>query len=379
MTLFYVLLLGASFFACVQILYFIFIYLRLVFYKNKKKNSSSSEPVSIVIAARNELENLKILLPILTHQNYPEYEIIIANDRSFDDTYDFLYYERGKDARIKIVNIKDTPEHISPKKYAITLGIRAAQYENILLTDADCVPTSNEWVTEMQNCFSDKTEIILGISPYKYQKGFLNFIIRYETFTTAIQYVCYALAGIAYMGVGRNLAYKKSLFLKNKGFHNHLEILGGDDDLFVGQNTTRKNTKICISPQSHIISYPKTTWKDWIIQKRRHLNVGKYYSLPKKILLGIQNISHSFFWLTTIAAIIMYVLLKFPEPNILIIVSAAVIGFRILFWNIVTSLSAKKISLPAKWYLFPFFDLLYTFYVLILGMFALFTKPEKWN
>jgi glycosyltransferase involved in cell wall biosynthesis len=374
MTLFYVLLLGASFFACVQILYFIFIYLRLVFYKNKKKNSSSSEPVSIVIAARNELENLKILLPILTHQNYPEYEIIIANDRSFDDTYDFLYYERGKDARIKIVNIKDTPEHISPKKYAITLGIRAAQYENILLTDADCVPTSNEWVTEMQNCFSDKTEIILGISPYKYQKGFLNFIIRYETFTTAIQYVCYALAGIAYMGVGRNLAYKKSLFLKNKGFHNHLEILGGDDDLFVGQNTTS-----CISPQSHIISYPKTTWKDWIIQKRRHLNVGKYYSLPKKILLGIQNISHSFFWLTTIAAIIMYVLLKFPEPNILIIVSAAVIGFRILFWNIVTSLSAKKISLPAKWYLFPFFDLLYTFYVLILGMFALFTKPEKWN
>jgi len=245
----------------IQFLYWAGIFSRLAFYKNTQASPASSEKkpgVSVIVCGWNELENLKKLIPRLLEQNYPLFELVIVDDRSSDECYDFLLFESFKHKDMKLVRINETPDHITRKKYALSLGIKAAKYDIILLTDADCMPQSGDWINQMQQKFAGGKQVILGYSPYTYHKGFLNFMIRYETFYTAAQYFSFTLAGLPYMGVGRNMAYTKSLFNANKGFHSHLKVLGGDDDLFVSEVATPNNVAICIEKQAHVFSVPKT-------------------------------------------------------------------------------------------------------------------------
>jgi cellulose synthase/poly-beta-1,6-N-acetylglucosamine synthase-like glycosyltransferase len=320
-TLFIALFCVFASFAIIQFLYLFFVFLRIVFYKKNVLNTTTETgktptflPVSVIVAAHNELKNLQKLLPILLAQNHPDFEIIVAEDRSYDESFEYLYELRAQNPLLRIVRVDETPTHITHKKFALTLAIKAAKNEILLFTDADCMPQSNEWITEMSRQFlvaksDNKTKekaIILGISPYfdiEFQQkkfSFLNFIIQYETFYTVLQYMCFALAGAPYMGVGRNLSYKKSLFMNANGFNEFQKLLSGDDDLFVNQQATSKNVGICISKESHIKTYPKKTWKDWYHQKVRHLTTGKYYKLKSKVLLGFYNISTVGFWISQI-------------------------------------------------------------------------------
>jgi len=364
--------------AFIQILYHLFFHNRFLFFQPKKSlDYDSHKPVSVILASRNELENLKVLLPLLQKQNYPTYEIIIVDDRSIDGSYDFLYDERMKDPRIKIVRIDHTPDHISNKKYAITLGVRAAQYEHLLFTDADCYPSSSNWIAWMATEFVDSKDFVLGISPYKKQKGFLNWLIQYETFLTAVQYVSYAVAKLPYMGVGRNFAYKKDIFINNKGFNNHLKIVGGDDDLFVNEHSNSKNTTICIQEEAHVFSYPKTTWKEWAAQKNRHLSVGKFYKKKHLFLLGLQNLTHVLYW-SLLPLVFLMSLLYFPQFKIEQYILLGLIGLRLFSWSFLHFFASKKIKFKSSWLSWWLFDCVYVFFIIILGVKAFFSKPERW-
>jgi hypothetical protein len=268
------------------------------------------------------------------------------------------------------VRINDTPNHITPKKYALTLGIKVARYDIILLTDADCIPQSNDWINQMQQKFTQDKQIILGYSPYSYKEGFLNFMIRYETFYTAVQYFSFTLAGLPYMGVGRNLAYTKSLFFGNNGFHSHMNVMGGDDDLFVSEVATKNNVAICIDAQAHVVSEPKGTFKAWYRQKRRHLSVGKHYKGRNKLLLGIMSVSQILFWLSFI------LLVCIPEYSW---IAAAGFLVRVLAQVWVLQSIAKKIDNTIKWFFIPIFDLLYTIYYIIVGFSVSISKQVRWN
>lgn len=254
-------------------------------------------PVSVVIAAHNEYANLSQFLEHILAQNYPIFEVIIANDRSTDKTSEWIETWQRKASYLREIRIEQTPQGFQPKKYALTQAIQQAQYPIVLLTDADCLPASSEWIKHMVQHFDSTTEIVLGFSPYQIKAGWLNKIIQFETLYTAIQYLSFALWGLPYMGVGRNVAYRKYLFDQAKAFEKHKHIVGGDDDLFINQKAHAQNTKICLSPQSFVYSLPKTTWKTWIIQKKRHLSVGKYYKPLHLWLLGIIQSSYLLFWL----------------------------------------------------------------------------------
>jgi glycosyltransferase involved in cell wall biosynthesis len=368
-----------AFFAFWQIVYTLFFYQRLLFFKtNNPIELDFNKPVSVIVAAHNELENLKVLLPLLLKQNYPDFEVIVVDDRSQDDTYLYLLAEQRKDARLKIVRIDYTPEHISHKKYAISLGIKAAQYPYLLFTDADCQPLSEHWIARMTNQWKESKEFVLGFSPYQKQKGLLNWIIRYETFFTAIQYLSYALAGLPYMGVGRNLAYTKDIFLRNKGFNTHLKIVGGDDDLFVNANANAKNTAICIHKDAQILSYPKTTWKSWRIQKNRHLSVGKFYKKKHIAILGWQNMAHSFFWIALPFALLSF-LLQFPQVEVIHWILAGIVLFRLVFWAMIQYFNTKKLKCETSYVSWWLFDCVYVFFIVFLGIKAFFRKPEQWS
>lgn len=283
----------------IQLFYYLFFYARTGFSKPGIRKAAFS-PVSVIICAKDEAHNLRQFLPSILNQDYPEYEVIVVNDCSEDDTGEILEEFQKRYTHLRVSTIKKDPKFKHTKKFALLIGIKAARHEWLLLTDADCYAESNMWLSTLQRNFTKNTDIVLGYGGYRREKGFLNRYIRYETVFIAMQYLGFAMAGIPYMGVGRNLAYRKSFFFKNRGFSSHTNLASGDDDLLVNMLARKDNTKTEYSKQGHIRSIPKTSFAQWIKQKKRHLSTGSYYKRKHKILLGGEVISRGFFYATFI-------------------------------------------------------------------------------
>ena len=344
-------------------LYFIFfVFNKINQYETPKNQTRKLEGVSVIVCAWNELENLKSLIPLLNIQVYATFEIIIVDDRSSDGTFDYLLTECAEYQNVRFLRIEETPYHLSSKKYALTLGIKSAKYNNLLLTDADCRPQSNNWIAGMAECLTLDKEIVLGFSPYFKEKGFLNSLIRYETFNTVMQYLSFAITGMPYMGVGRNLMYRKSLFLKNKGFAKHTNIVGGDDDLFMNDVANADNTAVSLNPETFIYSFPKTTWQTWYRQKRRHLSVGKYYKFQHKVNLGGLVASHILTWLCFLILIPIF----FQNPLVYWLLIVFLV--RLISQWIVFSKANRRLDNTLEVITLPFWDGIFALYFLIMGI-----------
>lgn len=269
----------------IQLGYYLLVFLKLPLHKSTKKKKSKKS-ISVVICAKNEEENLKRYLPLVLEQEYSEFEVIVVNDCSTDNTENLLSEMSVKYKHLRYTTIPDNEKFKHGKKLAVTIGLKAATYEHILLTDADCYPVSNQWLELMASNLTRKKKLVLGYGGYEHRRSILNLLIRYETVFTAIQYLSYALKGRPFMGVGRNLAYEKELFFKNKGFASHYHLSSGDDDLFVNEIAVSENTAVEFSKESFTRSIPHESFKDWFKQKKRHLSVGSYYNRGTKIRLG---------------------------------------------------------------------------------------------
>jgi cellulose synthase/poly-beta-1,6-N-acetylglucosamine synthase-like glycosyltransferase len=289
-----------------QFFYLFRYYVRIILYRHQPQ-TASNEGVSVVICARNEERNLRDLIPRLMEQNHPNFELVVVDDSSWDDTTDTLRAYTVRYPNLHVVHLDEDKQRMSGKKFALTVGIKGAKHDIILLTDADCVPVSNDWISRMTAPFgAENISVVLGVSPYGRMKGMLNRMIRFDAAQVAATYLSFALAGVPYMGVGRNLAYRKSLFFKNSGFKSHLHIASGDDDLFIGEVATAANTAIVFEHEAQTISDPKTTWKSWIHQKRRHFSTAPHYRASRKIRLALWPLSWQFMWLGAIVLLIVH-------------------------------------------------------------------------
>ena len=354
----------------IQVIYYLAIFGKFAF-KKPSKESRKIVDVSVIICAKNEAENLKNFLPSIISQDYPNFEIVLINDASSDDTLDVMETFANENANIKIVDVKNIEAFWGNKKYALTLGIKASKHEHLLFTDADCKPVSKYWIQEMCSQFNDEKSIVLGYGAYsKIKKSFLNKIIRFETLVTALQYFSFAKIGLPYMGVGRNLAYAKSEFFKANGFINHIKIRSGDDDLFINQVATKKNTAISFSKKSFTISKPKTKFKDWITQKRRHISTAKYYKLHHKILLTLIYCTQLLFW---ILAIILFAFTFNWEIVLGIFLTRIIIQF------IVFGKTSKKLGENDLIALLPILEVFLITIQFVIFINNLISKPNHWK
>jgi glycosyltransferase involved in cell wall biosynthesis len=352
----------------IQILYFIL--LLIAFRKKKITVANEQYPVSIIVCAHDEEENLRELVPLLLQQDYPQFEVIVVEDRCNDETFDYLLQATKENERLKMVRVTHKPDHINGKKFALTLGIKAARSEWVLLTDADCRPANNLWIAQMAHQFSKQKDIVLGFSPYFKAPGLLNAFIRFESFLTGIQFIGMALLEKPYMGVGRNLAYRKQLFLSTKGFNSHLNVTGGDDDLFVNQHATSENTAARIGANALVFSKPMKTWKGFLHQKLRHLSVGKLYKSSDKIWLGLFSLSWMLTWFLVLPLLFFLPLVK------------VLLGFfvvRIVLLIVMMHVGPKKLGDSFEAWKTPFLDFMYAFYYLVTGAKALIAKKVKWK
>ncbi len=353
-----------------QLVYIWVIYSRLAFYKKSNEISRQDIPISIIICARNEHANLKKHLPLILEQDYPIFEVIVVDHRSDDDTQFLLEDLKNKYSNLSVVSLTQDLNFFKGKKFPLSIGIKSAKYDNILLTDADCVPASDQWIRRMAANINNNVEIVLGYGAYKKYKGLLNKLIRFDTLKIATNYLSFALIGFPYMGVGRNLAYKKDLFFNNKGFISHYNIPSGDDDLFVNQVANKKNTCVEIDKTSFTYSEPKKRYKEWIFQKTRHNKTGRYYKKSHLALLGVETVSAYLFW---ILSILLLCINYYP-----IIVVAAMI-LRLGSQLFITKKIMQKLKEKGFWFYTPLFEIILLLHNFIFWLKGSKNKPYNWK
>ena len=340
--------------------------------KKIRVNKDFKPSLSVVICARNEANNLQKNLQYVLDQNYPNFEVIVVNDCSHDHSEHILKQLVAQyPSKLKVVTITEHPRHKTSKKFAATMGIKAAANEILIFTDADCKPKSHQWLSIMASHYQNPdTEIVLGFSPYSSIPSLLNKIIRYETCLTAINYFGFALMGMPYMGIGRNLSYKKSLFFKGKGFASHIHIPSGDDDLFVNQHANKKNVAVEYGADAHTLSEPKISYSSFWRQKFRHLGAGKAYKGKHKAILTAQFLSGLLFY----DLIIVLLILRFEPVWVL-----SVFFLRYLVQSIIYYKALRKLkSLDLIWWVI-ILDPIYHFYMILLSIFGLFKRKNRWK
>ena len=342
------------------------LHLRTKIKKGKISFQTEQPPVSVIICAKDESENLRQFLPFVLQQEYPDFEVIVINDGSTDDTENLL-----NDLSVEYSNLRTTfvpvgANNVSTKKLGLTLGIKAAKNDLLLFTDADCMPEDKCWIARMVRNFTPETEFILGYGAYIEKKGLLNKLITYDTLFIALQYLGMAAARKPYMGVGRNLAYRKETFFAQKGFAATLGLSSGDDDLMVNKASNSRNTRVEISPDSITWSEPNATLRGWLYQKQRHLSVSSYYKESSKFRLSLEPITRGLFYLSFIAALVF--------GGLIIQIAAGVLFLaRLIIQLCVINRSSKYFG--GRKYLFTL--LLFDIYLPLLSLYILTFKKKS--
>ena len=307
--------------------------------------SQIAEGVTVVLCAHNESENLSNYLQALLTQDYPTYEVIVVDDGSEDSTREIVERYMTHDPRVHMTFVPYGARVGSTKKLALTLAAKAAKYDYLLLTDADCVPESNQWIRSMMSGFASGKDIVLGYGAYFEEKGFINRLVRYDTLFNGLHYLGAALCGHPYMGVGRNLAYRKSLFFESGGFTHLMTNRAGDDDLFINHVATKQNTAVAVNPESYTWSLSKKTLKEWWQQKRRHLSVSPNYKPVTKFRLTLEPLTRGLFYLAVLGTLIYQLPITNYQYAILPLIAVGLFLLRWIIQTAIINISARRMGL----------------------------------
>jgi cellulose synthase/poly-beta-1,6-N-acetylglucosamine synthase-like glycosyltransferase len=339
-------------------------------------SAPQQQPVSIIICAKNEAHNLRQNLPAILSQRYMNeagkslYEVIVVNDASTDDTPSVLQeLEQQYDNLWDVSIFPDDKRTFQGKKNALSKGLALAGYNWLLLTDADCKPSSDMWLQNMVAPLGRGKAIVAGYGGYYAAKGLLNAFIRWETVHTFLQYSTYALAGHPYMAVGRNLACTREALLKAQGSAVWNALPSGDDDLLVNIVANKHNVAIVCNENAFTYSAAKANWAEWIKQKQRHLSTGKYYKQSAKALLGIYGITHTIMWL------LFFILLFFAGRQRVILLMAA----RLLVYWVLFAITAFRLKEKKSAYLFPLFDFGWMIYNFAFAPYIIWKNKKQWK
>lgn len=355
-------------FLTINLIYWIFIFSKVSFYNSpffrKEQATAKIDETIVIIAAKNEQENLEKNLGTILKQDAKGFSVLVVDDHSSDNTLNILKKLQNIYPHLYVLkNIED-----KGKKHALSFAIRHTDKKYLLFTDADCYLYSKNWISKMISLFEDDKKIVIGYSPYTGNK-ILSKFIRFETFMTALQYFGYTLSGIPYMGVGRNMAVEKSFFISSGGYKSHFDLASGNDDLFINENATKKNIAIQLDPDTFVYTDPPKTLASFIKQKTRHISTSFKYKFFHQLLLGLYSFSHIGFYLLLIISLFF-----FPVFNIIVIWI-----IRLLVIYLSSFRAFKKLKEQELLAILPVLDFLMFLYYVVIGIIYLFTPKNKWD
>ncbi|MFT5723456.1 MAG: glycosyltransferase involved in cell wall biosynthesis [Bacteroidia bacterium] len=354
--------------AGIQLFYYWGIFSRT--FGRKKDLPESNVGASVIICARNNFAFLEQNLDKVLDQDYPNFEVMVVNDGSTDGTIDFLDNKARENSTLKVLHLDIDDRFHRGKKFAQTIGIKGAEHDLMVFTDADCQPSSNKWLATMVKHMTAEKSIVLGVGNYQRKASLTNWIIQLETFHSLLLYINFALSKMPYMGVGRNLSYQRPLFFSVKGFASHQHLLSGDDDLFINETANKQNVAVCLDKDAFTVSEPKKGLGQWMTQKKRHYSTGKMYKFSHRMVLALYAFSLLLYYVLGVFAIL--------DASFLIPV-LSVIGFRFLTQAIVLYRNMKVFDYLKYYWVFPFLDIGILLIHIFVGVRGYFSKPLRWN
>lgn len=366
----------------VQSLYYLLVYNRIHLRNRavKKGNVHFNEelpPVSVIICASEEVENLRNNLTAVLRQDYPQFEVIVINDGNTDESADYLTLLSERYRNLYHSFVPDSSRYISRKKLAITLGIKASKYDWVVFTEANCRPESNQWLRMLARNFTSRAQVVLGYSSYERGDKWLHKKVSFDNLFTSMRYLGMALAGHPYMGIGRNMAYRKELFYAQKGFSTYLNLQRGDDDLFINQIATTENTRIEIDKDAIVRMQPVARTKDWKEEKIGYRSTGKYYHGIQRHLIGMETASRLLFhlsWITTVTAGLL------NKNWIIPAIAFFLFLLRFTMQAIIINTTAKELNEKRRYYFsLPLFDILQPLQSLQWKLYCLFRKKSDFT
>lgn len=333
--------------------------------------AGSKPSVSIVMVVHNEAEFLKKSLPYLLEQDYPDFEVVIVDYKSTDDTHFVLKVCADNYPQLKPISFHKDVNMFQGKKYPLSIGIKSATKEVILLTEAECTPCSFNWISHMMEGYCGGMQMVLGYNLVKSSGNLLGAFQQYENMVYSASYLGSAMMGMPYTATGRNLSYRRNFFFKKGGFISHYSIPDGADDLFVNQNANSGICALVMHKDAVVSSEPRSTFNLWHQDRTHRLYTRRYYGLKDRLLLSIYPLSQLVF---LVALILLFVGQVFPWQLLL--------GFLLLkiIWQIVCSIPLAKLFEIKKIHFFaPFFELYFLITNTFLTCFALRRKNKQWR
>lgn len=257
-----------------------------------KKSGTSELKLSVVVAAKNEEQNIHTLISALKKQSYSSklFEVIIVDDNSTENTLEIIKSEISDLDNFEVIKAEN--KIYKAKKGALDIGIKYSSNPYIVITDADCKP-SVDWLKSLANKFAQGNDFVFGIAPYQQTKSFVNKIASFENLRAHILIFAFAKLGLPYSAAARSFGFSKSSFDKIGGYTNTTETLSGDDDLLLREAVKNKlKIGLLTSESAFVLSDTKKNYREYISQKLRHTSTSYHYSLKNKIILASWHISN---------------------------------------------------------------------------------------
>ncbi|NNE26758.1 MAG: glycosyltransferase [Saprospiraceae bacterium] len=348
----------------IQVVYWYGVFNRLKRKSGRTIDTSNPPEVCILICVKNGENDLKELIPVIAKQDYSSFNILVANDHSTDDTEKALISLQSEFKNLTYFNVK---QEAPGKKQAIIEALPKIDSEWILFTDVDCRPVSDQWIKDMiLEAHQDHKSICLAYSPYLHDQSLLSRWVAFENWLIGVLYLSFAKIGKPYMGVGRNMAVRKSVYLKEH-LQSHLHLNSGDDDLTLQAILSNDNYTIQLKNTSFTYTTPPLNLRDYVHQKRRHYTTASEYATELKIALSIFPVSQISFYLSAV-----FLLFKFPMVGAY---------FLIIRWLLIYPIQKRlqgilELKLGFIWFIV--FDIILVAFYTIFSLSFILPKPKKW-
>jgi cellulose synthase/poly-beta-1,6-N-acetylglucosamine synthase-like glycosyltransferase len=321
--------------------------------------------ISVIIAARDEEQNIKTVIKYLDKQRYPKdlFEVIIVDDNSTDSTF-FLATNEISGLN-NFYAYRNEEKNILGKRAALQYGISKAKFDFILITDADCKP-QEDWISAFSKKFSSRYDFLIGIAPFIKNNGIVNFLSRFENLKNNLLSFYLIKLGFPYTAAARSFGFSKSKFYQLNGYKNTTDTLSGDDDLLLREAVKNNLTVSCVVENNSLVfSETKRTFKEYFFQRSRHTQSSHVYLLTHKIILSIWHLLNIF------ADISLW--LSFVNPVFIIFFVT-----KIIFALINKILFEIKFGYKFSYMEFFMGELIYSYLTIIHFINSLLLKP-KWK
>lgn len=305
--------------------------------------------VSVVVYSRDEASSLEQLLERLFAQEYEgKFEIIVSNDGCNNAIEDLVKRMTPRFHDMRVTFVPDEARSLSRRKMALTLGVKAAKYDIVVLTYADSIINSTHWIASVASLFEPEKDVVIGpaIPKRLYGRGLPRIMRRLDIELTTLTWISSALRGKAFRGEGHNLAFRKQTFFDHKGYARTLNLHYGDDDMFVDEISDKNNTAVNIRPEGLVKI-------DWHSPKHmmRDESAHRLYT-TRRLGRGARALTSLLIWTTWLNFIASGAAAALRYDNWLV-VSVAALAF-VLNWILVSvnlSRAGKflRLRMPLAW------------------------------